>query len=99
MAKFETDELLEETIGNIRKDRNVAVQLLTHLMEGAKNDFSKNVAIAGDAAKVIETLQKSNEQLVKVVSLLFKENNGNISLNETDREELFDQMGTGQKND
>ena len=42
------------------------------------------------AAKYVETLQRSNEQLVKISALLNKRQVGAIELDDTDRQQLFD---------
>ena len=41
-------------------------------------------------AKYVETLQRSNEQLVKVAALIQKKTGNNASLSETDKSEIFD---------
>ena len=43
-------------------------------------------------AKYLETLQRSNEQLVKVAALLQKKDNANTGLSEKDKDELFDMI-------
>ena len=42
------------------------------------------------AAKYLETLQRSNEQLVKLASLVQKKESSSDSITEQDRQELFD---------
>ena len=42
------------------------------------------------ASKYVETLQRSNEQLVKVVALLQKKEAGSVGLSQEDKDELFD---------
>ena len=42
------------------------------------------------AAKYVETLQRSNEQLVKVVTLLQKKQSTSVELSELDKTEIFD---------
>jgi hypothetical protein len=42
------------------------------------------------AAKYVETLQRSNEQLVKLTSILSKKTDNSVSLTEDDKKELFD---------
>ena len=42
------------------------------------------------AAKYVETLQRSNEQLVKVAALLQKKSESQAGLSEDDKKELFD---------
>jgi len=40
----------------------------------------------------VETLQRSNEQLVKVCTILHKQGASPASLSETDKDELFDMI-------
>ena len=42
------------------------------------------------AAKYLETLQRSNEQLVKLAALVQKRTSSNQSITEQDKKELFD---------
>jgi len=42
------------------------------------------------ASKYVETLQRSNEQLVRVTSLLQKKEGKNSNLSSTEKEEIFD---------
>jgi hypothetical protein len=44
------------------------------------------------AAKYVETLQRSNEQLVKVCTILHKQGSSAAGLSETDKDELFDMI-------
>ena len=42
------------------------------------------------AAKFVENLQRSNEQMVKLASILQRQKTTNVGLTENDKEELFD---------
>jgi hypothetical protein len=42
------------------------------------------------AAKYVETLQRSNEQLVKLASLMQKKDSNNAGISEEEKTELFD---------
>ena len=42
------------------------------------------------AAKYVETLQRSNEQLVKLTSIMAKKADTGVELSENDKKELFD---------
>ena len=69
---LDSDEYISEAIDNIRKDRAMASTLLIEVMSLLKSDENKHQYSGPVAAKYLETLQRSNEQLVKVVSLLNK---------------------------
>ena len=46
------------------------------------------------AAKYVETLQRSNEQLVKVSTIIHKRDStsGNLGLSDKDKDDLFDMI-------
>ena len=44
------------------------------------------------AAKYLETLQRSNEQLVKIAALMQKKQSKNEGLSEKDKDDLFDMI-------
>ena len=54
------------------------------------NDNSGTKVSLPVAAKHIETMQRSNEQLVKVLALKHKERNKDIGLTDEDKASLFD---------
>tara|TARA_R110000824_G_scaffold359891_5_gene547546 strand:+ start:3909 stop:4211 length:303 start_codon:yes stop_codon:yes gene_type:complete len=87
------EKYLKESIGNIRNDRALALDLLSGIMNTIKtaNDNREDHKNLGPvAAKYLETLQRSNEQLVKATSLLQKMTSGDTSLTSEDREQIFD---------
>lgn len=81
---------IEETIKNIRSDRAITTTLLMELMEYMKKDEDRKETVGTIAAKYVETLQRSNEQLVKVSALLQKKTNSEQGLTDEDKSELFD---------
>jgi len=88
---FET--FLEEAIKNIRADRAVTGILLADLMIEIKKApaESPHKDLGLIAAKYVETLQRSNEQLVKISAILQKKvSSPNTALTEDDKNELFD---------
>ena len=50
------------------------------------------------ASKYVETLQRSNEQLVKITAILNKTQDSSMKLNDEDREHLFDLIQGGDQN-
>ena len=91
------DNYLEEAIGNIRKDREITKELLNDLIVYLSADEARHMEVGQVAAKYVETLQRSNEQLVKVVTLLQKKQVGTASLSDIDKTEIFDILN-GEKN-
>ena len=74
------DTYLEQAIVNIQEDREITRELLDHSEVGMT------------AAKYVETLQRSNEQLVKITAILQKKEASGPSLSDTDKNELFDMI-------
>jgi hypothetical protein len=70
MSKLEN--YIEEVIENIRSDREVTRELLDDAVKYLAKDESRHRDIGFTLAKYVETLQRSNEQLVKVAGLLSK---------------------------
>lgn len=86
----ELETYLNEVIQNIRTDRAVTSKLLFDAMNYLKADDSRHQDVGQIVAKYVETLQRSNEQLVKVVALLQKNGNSKLGLTEKDKSEIFD---------
>jgi len=81
---------ISEAIKNIRSDRAITTTLLMELMEYIKKDEDRKESVGTIAAKYVETLQRSNEQLVKISALLQKKAGAEQGLTEEDKSELFD---------
>ena len=67
-----TDKYINKAISNIEKDREVTQELLSDVMSYIGTDRSKHAEVGHVTAKYIESLQRSNEQLVKLVTLMAK---------------------------
>ena len=88
------DSYLEEVIKNIRDDRAITSALLTDIMIFLKKNEQNHKEVGAVAAKYVETLQRSNEQLVKVASILQrKETAQREGLSDFDRQDIFDMIG------
>jgi hypothetical protein len=87
---FET--LAEEAINNIRSDREQTKELLKDLVKYLSSDEHRHKEVGITAAKYVETLQRSNEQLVKIVALQKKSEVKNTNLSEDERNEIFEQL-------
>ena len=55
--------LLDEALDNIRSDRKVAREFLNEIANQIATDAEQNKHLSPVAAKHIETMQRSNEQL------------------------------------
>ena len=63
--RITSEQFVEEAIDNVRADRAIASTLLIDLMKILKQDETKHQYSGPVAAKYLETLQRSNEQLVR----------------------------------
>jgi len=84
------DNYIDEAIENIRKDREITKSLLNDLIIYLSVDEERHKDAGVIAAKYVETLQRSNEQLVKVVTLLQKKQSTSADLSELDKTEICD---------
>ena len=67
-----TKKYIDEAVENIRKDREITKELLNDAIKWLSKDESRHREVGVVMAKYVETLQRSNEQLVKVVGLMSK---------------------------
>ena len=92
MVKLEM--MLGEAISNIREDRKTTKKLLQELVKemslSPEENPPKRVGIV--AAKYVETLQRSNEQLVKIVAMLQKSQKEEVGLSKEDKDDIFDMI-------
>ena len=85
-----SQQFVEEAIDNVRKDRALASTLLVELVKILKADETKHQYSGPVAAKYLETLQRSNEQLVKLASLLSKKESTVTDLSQLEKSEIYD---------
>ncbi len=86
------DHYLETAIKNIADDREVTRELLDDVMRYLSKDEERHTQVGAVAAKYVETLQRSNEQLVKVSGLIHKQQSGDTGLSESDRADIFEML-------
>lgn len=90
-TKKQLNELLETGIKNIQEDRGVTNKLLTDLLiYMAKTGDSAHQTVGHVAAQYLETLQRSNEQLVKIAGIVQKQEGGSRGMSAQERDGLFD---------
>ncbi len=90
MSKKNIDTLITEALDNIRNDRKVAREFLNEIANQIANDSDQNKYLSPVAAKHIETMQRSNEQLVKIISIKQKDQEAGFELSEDDKSNLYD---------
>ena len=89
------DEYVDEATTNIREDRAMAKSLLMDAINDMKLSDASRKDLGPIAAKYVENLQRSNEQLVRLTALLQKQKTQHVGLTEDDREQLFDLLNNG----
>lgn len=88
-----TDKYINKAITNIEKDREVTTELLNDVMSYIGTDRSKHAEVGHVTAKYIESLQRSNEQLVKLVTLMAKKEDSLFGdLSDEDKTNIYDQI-------
>ena len=90
------DEYVEETTRNIREDRAMAKTLLMDVMADMAASSAERREMGPIAAKFIEGLQRSNEQMVKLAAILQRQKTNQMGLSEDDKEQLFDLLNENQ---
>ncbi len=90
MSTKNIDNLIEEALDNIRNDRKAAREFLNDIANELVKDTEQLKYLSPVAAKHIETLQRSNEQLVKLISIRQKDQTQGFELSENDKNNLFD---------
>lgn len=90
--KKDFDNLTEEALTNIREDRQQTNDLLKDLIKYISGAEDRHRDVGLTAAKYVETLQRSNEQLVKIVALKQKSEKGLTGLSDEERAEIFSEL-------
>ena len=83
------DDIIKKALENIESDREVTRDLLNDAINYLSKDDSRHRDIGLTLAKYVEVLQRSNEQMVKVASLVQKEEKVSDGLTDKDMEDIF----------
>jgi len=89
------DKYITEAIDNVRKDRDITRRLLDDVMVYLSKSDERHREVGLTAAKYVETLQRSNEQLVKVAGLIQRGEKKDNGLTEDDKADIFDMLQHG----
>ena len=92
MSEKNLNNLVDEALDNIRNDRKLAREFLNELANEIAKDPDNNRSLSPVAAKHVETMQRSNEQLVKIIGIKQKQSNQDTGLTEDDKATLFDMI-------
>ena len=90
MSTKNLELLIDEALDNIRNDRKIAREFLNEIANQIAIDADQNKYLSPVAAKHIETMQRSNEQLVKLIALRQKAQSQGFDLSEEDKNDRFD---------
>jgi len=93
------DSFIEKATKNITDDRAATQTLLVSLMKFMHTGDDRHREFGLIAAKYLETLQRSNEQLVKIASLVQKKQTKSENITEEDKQELFDLINSKETED
>jgi len=87
------EQLIQQAIENINKDREAAQELLEDVAQYIGQQQDRYATTGMVAAKYLETLQRSNEQLVKLIGLIKKSDEDKYGdLNKEDKETLYNEI-------
>ena len=79
---------IEDAIKNIEEDREITRELLDDAIKWLAVDDGRHQTIGMTLAKYVETLQRSNEQLVKLCGLMSKQESSD-ELSDKDFAQIF----------
>jgi len=93
------DEIIEKALANIESDRLITRDLLDDAVEYLAKDEHRHREIGMTLAKYVETLQRSNEQIVKVATLIQKEEKKEDGISQEEMENLFSAIAEEKKDE
>tara|TARA_R110002110_G_scaffold97182_8_gene249733 strand:- start:261 stop:563 length:303 start_codon:yes stop_codon:yes gene_type:complete len=82
------DKILKDAIENIKDDRQITRELLDDAIKWLSKDESRHQNIGITLSKYVETLQRSNDQLVRIAGLMSKHED-NSDLSESDMDDIY----------
>lgn len=87
------EKYINKVIQNIEEDREVTKELLQDVMGYIGKDASNHSSAGHVAAKYVESLQRSNEQLVKLVTLMAKKQDALYAdLDDNEKNNIYDKL-------
>lgn len=89
------DQYINEAIDNIREDRKITRELLEDALKWVIKDEARHKEVGIVLSKYVETLQRSNEQLVKMVNMISKKEVSE-GLSEKDMLQIYDMISGGE---
>ena len=95
----EVENFIDQAATNIVEDRAATKTLLMNLMKYMQSSEDRHREVGLVAAKYLETLQRSNEQLVKLAAILQKGEKVDNSISDEEKEDLFNLINSSQEED
>ena len=92
------EEYIDSVVENVRDDRALALTLLTDIMKSIRGSHDHK-DMGQIAAKYLETLQRSNEQLTKIAGLVHKNETSSASVSDISKEDIYDLIKEEQLNE
>ena len=86
--KKKVDNYIDEALANIRNDRDITRELLDDAIKWLSKDDARHKEVGIVMAKYVETLQRSNEQLVKIINMVSKKESSE-GLTASDMESIY----------
>ena len=83
---------------NVKEDRAATKTLLMNLMKYMQSSDDRHREVGLVTAKYLETLQRSNEQLVKLAAIMQKKEGDNTNMTAQDKQDLFDLISGTEEN-
>ncbi len=87
------DKYIDEVLDNIRNDRKITRELLDDAIKWLSKDESRHKEVGLVMSKYVETLQRSNEQLVKIAGMVSKDKNSE-GLSKKDMEDIYNAISS-----
>jgi hypothetical protein len=91
MEDLSFEEIAAKCLEDIDSDRKITAELLTDIIQHISGG-SDHKEYAFAAAKYVETLQRSNEQRVKIAAMIRKNESENSDLSDSDRNSFFEEL-------
>jgi len=96
--KIDLDSQINNVISNIQSDREVTLELLHDVVKYISTDSHKHAEVGHVTAKYIESLQRSNEQLVKMTAIMLKREDSEFgSFSDDEKENIYDTLRENNK--
>lgn len=96
MSTLDYELLIRKAVDNIQQDRDQAKDLLNDLIQWASQSGDRHKEVTISMAKYLETMQRSNEQLVKI-GLSAKKKEESLELSDAEKDALFGEMQGSKK--